>query len=104
MYAVVFAVVAILGVRGSVRLTARYRAVRDQLDAREAWILRAFVIVAWVITVAALYYGFLASRRLLGFAPLEGLVPISVVVATVVLLIPAFLDYVVDRVARVPWR
>lgn len=104
VYAVLFAVVAVLGLRGSVRLTARYRAVRDQLDDRERSVLEAFAIVSWVITIAALYFGALAVRRLLGFEPLPGLTAASAVIATLVLLIPAFLDFVVDRVARVPWR
>jgi len=103
VYAALFGIVAILGLRGSWRLAARYASVRSQLDDRETWILRAIVIVSWVITLAALYYGLLAVRRLLGFESLPELVPVSVIVAIAVLLIPAFLDYIVERVARVPW-
>jgi len=77
--------------------------VNSQLDDRETLILRAVVIVAWTITIAALYFGFLAVRRLLGYEPLPELVPVSAVIAIGVLLIPAFLDYIVERVARVPW-
>lgn len=103
MYTVLFGIAAILGLRGSWRLTARYTAVHSQLDDRETLILRAVVVVSWVITIAVLYFGFLTIRRLLGFAPLPELIPVSAIVATGVLLIPAFLDYIVDRVARVPW-
>jgi len=103
VYAVLFGIVAILGVRGSWRLTSRYMFVNSQLDDRETLILRAVVIVAWTITIAALYFGFLAVRRLLGYEPLPELVPVSAVIAIGVLLIPAFLDYIVERVARVPW-
>ena len=103
VYAVLFGVVAILGVRGSWRLTARYRAVRDELDVRERPVLVAFVITSWVITFAALYFGFTAVRRLLGLEAMGELQALSAIIATVVLLIPAVLDYVVDRVARVPW-
>jgi hypothetical protein len=103
VYAALFGIVAVLGVRGSWRLAARYSSVHDRLDERETWILRAIVIVSWVITVAALYFGFLSVRRLLGFDALPQLVPVSAIVAIGVLLIPAFLDYVVDRVATVSW-
>lgn len=103
LYAVVFGIVAILGLRGSIRLTARYRAVADELDEREQWVLGSFAVVAWTITVVAGYFGVLAVRRLLGFEAIGGLTIVSAVLATVVLLVPAFLDYVVDRVTRVPW-
>lgn len=103
VYAVLFAIVSVLGLRGSIRLTLRYRAVRAELDERERPVLRSFAIVSWVITVACLYFGALSVRRLLGFEPIGGLAVASAVVAIVVLLVPAFLDYVVDRAARVPW-
>lgn len=103
VYVVLFAVVVILGVRGSVRLTRRFVAVHDRLDDRETWVLGSYVIVAWAITAAAIYFGGLSVRRLLGYEPIDSLQFVSAVVAAVVLLIPAFLDYVVDRVARVPW-
>ena len=103
VYAVLFGIVAILGLRGSWRLSARYRFVHGQLDYREGLILLAIVVVSWTITVAALYFGFLSVRRLLGYEPLPELVPVSVVIATGVLLVPAFLDYVVTRVSRVDW-
>lgn len=104
VYVVLFAIVAILGIRGSWRLTARYHDVRDQLDERERGVLLSFVVVSWVITGAALYFGAVATWRILGYEPFAGMSVVSAIVATVVLLIPAFLDYVVDRVARVPWK
>lgn len=104
VYALVFAIVAVLGVRGSWRLTRRYRDVRLELIERERWILLALVVVAWSITLAALYFGGLTVRSLLGFPRLPQLAPVSVLIATGILLIPAFLDWVVDHVARVPWR
>lgn len=92
-----------LGLRGSVRLTRRYRAVRPLLAKHEREILLAFVVVAWLITSGAGYFGYLSARRLLGFGPLDWTPIVSVLLASAVLLIPAFLDHIVSRVARVPW-
>lgn len=102
-YLALFVIVGVLGIRGSWRLTRRYHDVSPQLVERERLILLAFVIVAWLVTVAAAYFGFLTVRRLLGFEPLPELAPVSALVAFGVFMIPAFLDAVVDRVARVPW-
>lgn len=104
VYAFLFLVVAVLGIRGSWRLTSRYRAIKSQLIARERWILLAIVIVAWAVTFAALYFGGLTMRRLVGFEALPQLAPASALIATGILLIPAFLDWVVEQVARVPWK
>lgn len=101
---VAFLIVAVLGIRGSWRLTRRYHDVRGQLIPRERLILLAMVIVAWTVTVAALYFGGLSVRRALGFPALPELAPLGTLFAIVIFLIPAFLDAVVDRVARVPWR
>ena len=103
-YAVVFAIFAILGVRGSIRLARRYRDVRGQLIQRERLLLLSIVVVAWAIAGAALYFGFLAVRVVLGFERIPQLAPVSALIATAILLIPAFLDWVVEHVARVPWR
>lgn len=102
-YLALFVIVGVLGIRGSWRLTRRYHDVSSQLVDRERLILLAFVIVAWLITVAAAYFGFLTVRRMLGFEPLPELAPVSAVIAFGIFLIPAFLDAVVDRVARVQW-
>lgn len=103
-FLLIFVIVAVLGVRGSWRLTRRYRDVQGELTERERSILFAFVIVSWTITFAALYFGGLTVRNQLGFERLPQLAPVSAFIATVILLIPAFLDWVVERVARVPWR
>ena len=104
VFVVPFIVAAVLGLRGSIRLTLRFRDVRTRLDAHEALILFAIVVVAWVVTVAAFYFGGLAVRRLLGFDTIPELVPVSALISIVVLFIPTLLDAVVDRVARVPWK
>lgn len=103
-YAILLGITTVLGLRGSIRLTRRYLGVRGELVDRERWILLAFVIVSWAVTVAAMWFGWLTVRRLLGFAPVPETAAIGALIATVVMLIPAFLDWVVERVARVPWR
>lgn len=104
VYAVLFGIASILGLRGSIRVTRRYVAVRDSLMLRESSILLLLVFICWVITGAALWFGILNVRRLLGFEPLPELIPISALIATVILFVPTLVDVVVDRVARVPWE
>lgn len=100
---IAFGVVAlVLGIRGSVRLTTRYRDVAAVLVPRERLLLLALVVVAWTITIAAAYFMWLGVRRLAGEPPFEWSPLTSTLVASVILFIPAFLDYVVERVARVP--
>lgn len=103
-FTVVLAIAAILGVRATYRLTRRYRAVRERLTIREREILGAFVGVSWVITLVALYFGFIAARRVLGLEALAWTPTVSLLLSSIVLLLPAALDYIVDRVARVPWE
>lgn len=103
-FAVVALIAFVLGLRGSVRLSRRYRAVSPLLLQHEREILLAFVVVAWLVTVAAGFFGLIAARRLVGFAPLDWAPVAQVLLASAVLLIPAFLDHIVSRVARVPWE
>lgn len=103
LFVVLGAAAFLLGLRGSIRLTRRYRAVTGHLLPRERLILGSLAIVAWVITIAAGWFDGLSILRLDG-AELPRWTPfVSVVVASVVLFIPVGLDYVVNRVARVPW-
>lgn len=104
IFAVLFVIAAIFGLRGSIRLTRRYLDVRDQLDWRESAILLLLAGVAWSITVAASFYGFLAVRTVLGLPRIEGIAPLSATIAIMVLFLPTLIDAVVDRVARVPWK
>lgn len=92
------------GLRGSWRLTRRYRDVSPQLLRRERMLLGAIVGVAWLITASAGYFAFFSVRRILGFPPVDWTPAASVAIATAILFIPAGLDYVVGLVARVPWR
>lgn len=102
LYAGLFVIAAVVGVRSSLHLTRRYRSVRGQLESRDALLLLAFVLVAWTLTVAALWWGFVSVRRIVGFEPLDWTPFVSVVLAAVVLFIPAYLDAIVGRVAKVP--
>lgn len=103
-FASIFVIAGVFGIRGSVRVTRRYIGVRDELQWRERWILLLLAGTCWVITTAALFYGFLSVRTLLGFERFVGLAPISVLLAAVILFLPTVIDYVVERVARVPWK
>ena len=104
LFLVVTAIAFILGLRGSLRLHRRYVDVAGQLVRRERLLLASIVGVSWTITAAAGYFAFVSARRIFGFEALEWTPIVSLVVATVILLIPAALDYVVGLVARVPWR
>jgi len=97
------AIAFILGLRGSIRLTSRYLDVKTLLVCRERLLLGSIVVVAWVITVAAGYFDAVSTVRLLGITLPSGTPFVSILLASIVLFIPVGLDYVVDRVARVPW-
>lgn len=101
--AVPFGIAFVLGLRASVRMTLRYWAVADETEWRERLVLLLLMNIAWVITATAGYFGFLSMRTLLGYEPIDELRPVTVVLATLVLLTPAVIDFVVARVARVEW-
>lgn len=103
-FVIAAAIAFVLGLRGSVRLTKRYHDVTLLLVARERLILGSFVGVSWIITLAGGWFVFTSARRLLGFPALDWTPLVSLLIASIVLFIPAALDYLVDRVARVPWR
>lgn len=94
----------LLGLRGSVRLTGRYKDVQSELIPRERLLLASLVGVSWLITLAGGYFLALSIRRSLGYPPFEWTPFTSILVASAVLFIPAGLDYVVSRIARVPWK
>lgn len=98
--ATTFVVGFLVGLRSTVRLTARYKTVAPSLMPREGLILQAFVVVSGSITIAAGFFGALAVRRLLGFDPLTWSAPLTVLLSAIVLFLPLYLERVVDRVAR----
>jgi hypothetical protein len=104
IYAVLFGIAAIFGLHGSVRVTRRYRAVTFDLDWRERMVLLLLVGICWVITTTAFYVGILSIRQLLGFERLPQLIPLTSLLATLILFVPTVIDFVVTRVSRVPWR
>lgn len=93
----------ILGLRGSIRLSRRYVDVRTLLVDRERLFLLSLVWVSWVITFAGGFFVLLSARRVIGLEPLPFSPILSILVAATILFIPAGLDQVVSRVARVPW-
>jgi hypothetical protein len=96
------AVAFFLGLRGSIRLTRRYFDVRTKLVGRERLLLGSICVVAWIITVAAGYFDAASTLRVLGYTLPVGTPFVSIVIASLVLFIPVGLDYVVNRIARVP--
>lgn len=98
------AAAVLLGLRGSIRLHRRYVDVRDQLIDRERWLLAAIVTVAWLVTIVGGYLVVMTGRRLFGLPAFDWAPIVTILCAEAILLIPAFLDWVVTRVARVPWR
>lgn len=96
---VVFLVPAGLGVRATYRL---WRLVFYDGETRASKILVSFAIVASIITLAALWFGFSITRRLLGFdaLPLEVAGPIGLILSAAVLLIPAGLERLVAYIGR----
>lgn len=104
LYVAVLLLIAVtLGLRGSIRLTSRFRdatAGEGRLTNGERLLLGSLVAVAWFLTVVAVYLGVLSFRRLVGLEPLAFTAPITTVFAMVILLIPAGLDLVVERIAK----
>ena len=103
-FVIAASVALILGLRGSVRLSRRYASVSAVLDGRERTVLGSIAVTAWIITLAAGYFVVVSARALLGFERLPWTPFVSILIAAIVLFIPVGLDYVVERVARVPWR
>ena len=94
---VVLLVPAVLGVRATIRL---WRRVFFNEETRRSPILRALAIVATILTLAALWFGWLAVRRLIGLAPVQEAAEVSLAISAIVLLIPAGIDWLVDRIER----
>lgn len=100
LYAAAFLAAFVLGVRASLRITRTYRQIRPKLVAPEELIAVAFVVVAWVVTVAAGWYGTLSLLRLTGTAIVPWSPMVSLAVAMTVLALPPFLDLVLERIAQ----
>lgn len=69
-------------------------------DKSRSLILLAFWIVAFIVTIAGLWVGFLSVRRLIGYEPLDWAPPITGILTILVLQIPMILDGLVQRVAH----
>ena len=86
--------VALLAVRESIYM---YRLGRSPHNSPPSWILQAVAVSTWTITIAAIYFGLLASIRLIAYEPAESpLRPLSLVSAALiiaVLAVPAYIGY-----------
>jgi uncharacterized membrane protein len=96
--AAVFALAAVLGVRSTFRLL---RIVRPA-DHDRRTILNLLTLIAGTITLAALYFGVMSVRRLLGFEAFPWAPTVSVLLSATVLLIPVGIDLVVERIQARP--
>lgn len=87
------------GLRSTVRL---WRVWRRDRESKRSLILAAFALIAVTITGAAVFFGVLSVRRALGFDALPWAPVASLVVASLVFLIPMALDWLVARIAGGP--
>lgn len=100
VFMVVFLLAFAIGLRSSIRIARTYRAISGKLAGPERLIAFAFVLVACVVTAAAGWYGSVSALRLAGVQTLFYTPLVSILVATCVLALPPFLDFVLDYVAR----
>lgn len=86
-----------LGVRACLNL---WRRVFYNYESRRHPVLILLTVIANIITIAALYFGVMSFRRLLGFPPFDWAPTISALVASIIFLLPPLIEYVVARIAR----
>jgi hypothetical protein len=91
---IILAACFVLGVRSTLRL----RAIHKNETPPRNQITGAFYFVSLVITMAAGYFGFLSARRALGYDAIPGTPFVSLLIASLVLLIPVVLDMTVQRI------
>jgi hypothetical protein len=94
---IVLGVAFVLGVRSVVRLWLIWL---HDVRTRRNPILAAFALIALLITVASGWFGATSLRRVLGYEPLPYGPIVGLVLASIVLLIPVWLDLIVSLVAR----
>lgn len=87
--------IAVLAVRESLYLWRLHRAKENDPP---SWILRAVAVSIWTITVAAVYFGMIATYRLLvepdpSSSPLRPLSLVSGALIISVLAVPAYIGY-----------
>lgn len=86
--------VAVLAVRESVFM---YRLGRSPHNEPPSWILQAVAVATWTITVAAIYFGAIATARLIFYepadSPLRPFTLISGALIIAVLAVPAYIGY-----------
>lgn len=97
--AVLFGVTAVLGIRSTWRL---WRTLRLTSKSRRDPILRFLFGVAALVTFTALVLGVLTTRRLLGLEPFALGPLISLVLSSLILLIPTGIEWLVAYLGRLP--
>jgi protein-S-isoprenylcysteine O-methyltransferase Ste14 len=96
LFALIFLAAAALAVRSTWRLWRRHRASTPPRNR----ITRAFVVVAFIVTVFAGLIGLLSVRGAFGFTPLDFARPLALLALAAVLLIPWYLDRTAERIER----
>lgn len=96
-YTVVFGIPALLGLRATWRL---WRIYLFDGESRSQVILLSFAVVATLITGAAFWFGGLTLRLFLGYEPIPWTRPVGLIVAAVILMIPAGLEWLVGYIGR----
>ena len=89
----------LIGIRSTYRLWVKYRAISKILKPRRNIIGLVFFIVALMVTTAAGYYGTLSALHIFGVQTVPGVSFVSLVIAAVILFIPAILDGTFDYIA-----
>ena len=88
---VIFVGFFLWGVRSSWWLSSTYRAVAPRIQPNRRAIALSFVVVSWSVTAVAGWLGFVSTRRLLGWDPLDWSPFVGYLLAVPVLAIPAYL-------------
>lgn len=103
-YALLAFILAILAIRGSVKVTRRFRAASRGEGALSTWserlLVGLLVVICWFLTALAMYLSVLSVYRLVGFPPLTWTPAVSASLAIGVLLIPAAIGEALDLIAR----
>jgi len=85
-----------------IRSTWRLRRIHHSEKPPRNRITAAFYRTALTITLAAGFFGLLSARRVLGFETIPGISIVSLLISSVVLLIPLFLDLSVQNIRKAP--
>lgn len=104
LYVLLAVVLSVLAVRGSLKVTLRFRAASRGEGSLSTWSERLFVgllvVICWFVTAVASYLTVFSVYRILGNPPLPWTPVVSAILAIGVFLIPTAIGEVVDAIAR----